>query len=385
MRPYRTVLEQKIRERRQTFEEFVADVEIFAREHNEPGTLGLRHLQRLVAGRRPDGRPLAGVHVVTARLLEGILGVPIDELLAPPSTPTTPDNDEAELHQRLYAASQVDDATVTMLQDQLAHIRLIDRRLGATVAHEEALTKASQVATLLSHATSTRIRQRLASLLSELYCLAGWQALDLGLTTQSWHYYDLANSAAFESENYSFKALAETGRAFVLVDIGETATAVDLVARTQRAAYRTCSHLTRSWLAASHGEVLAADGNGTESLRAFDRASALLTTSTPDTADPYMALDSVHLARWRGHALARCGADDAVGVLADSLSRLDPTFTRAETALRVDLARAFTILNEAPEAATQVSKAADLATKIGSIRQQRRINGIIHSTQNPGS
>ena len=263
-----------------------------------------------------------------------------------------------------------------MLQDQLNNIRHIDRQLGATVAHDETLTKANQVATLLSHATSSNTRQRLASLLSEIYCLAGWQALDLGMTTQSWHYYDLANSAAFESENYAFKALAEAGRAFVLVDIGETSTAVDLVASTRRAADRTCSHLTRSWLAASHGEVLAADGHSSESFHAFDRADTLLANSTPDSADPYMALDSVHLARWRGHALARCGAHEAVEVLANSLDKLDPTFTRAETALRVDLARAFTVLNEPPEALTQARKAADLATKIGSVRQQRRIASI---------
>jgi hypothetical protein len=372
---YRTVLEQKIRERKQTFEEFAADVETFARENNEPGTLGVRHLQRLVAGRRPDSRPLGQVHLVTARLLERILGLPIEQLLAPPVA-ATPDESDIELHQRLYAASQIDDTTVTMLQDQLNNIRHIDRQLGATVAHNETITKADQVGALLSHATSASTRQRLASLLSELYCLAGWQALDLGMTTQSWHYYDLANSAAFESENYSFKALAEAGRAFVLVDIGETSTAVDLVARTRRTADRVCSHLTRSWLAASHGEVLAADWLSSPSLHAFDQAETLLADNTPDSGDPYMALDSVHLARWRGHALARSDAHDAVAVLSDCLEKLDPTFTRAETALRVDLASAFAVLNEQPEAAEQTNKAADLAAKIGSVRQQRRLARI---------
>jgi hypothetical protein len=122
--------------------------------------------------------------------------------------------------------------------------------------------------------------------------------------------------------------------------------------------------------------MLAADGHGSESLHAFDQADALLIDTTSGGADPYMALDSVHLARWRGHALARCGAHDAVEVLTNSLSKLDTTFTRAETALRVDLASAFIALNEPPEATEQASKAADLATKIGSVRQQRRIARI---------
>lgn len=376
MRPYRTVLEQKIRERKQTFEEFTAYVETFAREHNEPGTLSVRHLQRLVAGRRSDGRPLGPVHAVTARLLERILGLSIDELLAPPLAPVAPNDSETEFRQRLHASGQVDDAMITILQHQLDAIRHIDRQLGATVAHDETLTKAAQVATLLSHNMTTRIRQRLASLLSELYCLAGWQALDLGTATESWRYYDLANSAAFESENYSYKALAEAGRTFVLVDVGKTSTAVDLVAITRQTTDRNCSHLTRSWLAAAYGEVLAADDVVSESLRAFDRAEVLLGNNTPDISDPYMALDTVHLARWRGHALARCAEPDAVDVLSKSLSQLDSTFIRAETGLRVDLAYAFAVLDEPAESTAQACKAADLATKIGSVRQQQRIASI---------
>lgn len=84
MQTFRTVLEQKIRERRLTLEEFVEFTETFAREHQEPGTLGMRHLQRLIAGHGTGGRPLGPVRVATARLLEGIFGVSIDELLAPP-------------------------------------------------------------------------------------------------------------------------------------------------------------------------------------------------------------------------------------------------------------------------------------------------------------
>lgn len=87
MRMFRTVLEQKIWERRQTFEEFAEYAETFAREHDEPGTLGVRHLQRLAAGRGPNGRPLGQVRPATARLLERILGLSVDELLAAPAAP----------------------------------------------------------------------------------------------------------------------------------------------------------------------------------------------------------------------------------------------------------------------------------------------------------
>ena len=85
MRAFRTVLEQKIRERRQTLQEFVDFAEAFARENNEPGMIGVRHLQRLIAGRKPSGEPIGpSVQAATARLLERIFELRIDELLSAP-------------------------------------------------------------------------------------------------------------------------------------------------------------------------------------------------------------------------------------------------------------------------------------------------------------
>jgi len=275
MRPFRTVLEQKIRERRMTFEGFVDYAETFAREHREPGTLGVRHLQRLVAGRRSDGRPLGLVKPETARLLEHIFGVSIDELLAPPGAAAVPVNDAAaELRQRLDASRRIDVSVIAELQAQLASIRRLDRQLGAVVAHDEVRTKITQVADLLTHSVPNAVREPLAGLLSELCCLAGWQALDLGRVADSWRHYDRANMAALQSDIPPFKALAAAGRGFVLVDVGETESAVDILYCARETADRRCSRLLRSWLAAAHGETLAANGQRDESLQAFDTASA---------------------------------------------------------------------------------------------------------------
>jgi 8-oxo-dGTP pyrophosphatase MutT (NUDIX family) len=104
---FRTVLEQKIRERRQTFEEFAAYAELYAREHREPGTLSVRHLQRLMAGRRSDGRPLGPVKPETARLLEHIFRLSIEELLAPPARPTCSADSGSEHAQVLRVAIAV--------------------------------------------------------------------------------------------------------------------------------------------------------------------------------------------------------------------------------------------------------------------------------------
>ncbi|GAB1509792.1 hypothetical protein [Actinophytocola sp. KF-1] len=90
---HRTLLEQMIKERRQTFEEFAEFAEVFAREHGESGTISLRHLQRLVAGRGTGGEPLGAVRPATARLLERIFGVSVEELLSPPVETLSTDSD----------------------------------------------------------------------------------------------------------------------------------------------------------------------------------------------------------------------------------------------------------------------------------------------------
>jgi 8-oxo-dGTP diphosphatase len=81
--PPRTLLEQLIRQRCQTYPEFVESVERFARDHGEDGTLSIRHVQRLAAGHRGDGLPLGAVRPATARLLRRIFDRSIQELLGP--------------------------------------------------------------------------------------------------------------------------------------------------------------------------------------------------------------------------------------------------------------------------------------------------------------
>jgi hypothetical protein len=372
----RSVLEQRIRERQQTFEEFAEYAEKFARDHGEPGTLSVRHLQRLAAGRRPDGTPIGHPRPATTRLLERIFGMTITELLAPPAAYEKSEDSAEELRQRLHASRRVDMAVIELLQTQLDATRRLDRQLGAVVAYEEVKTKIGQVGRLFSYSVSPCVRAQLAALLSELCTLAGWQALDLGRVTDSWQRYEQGKVAAAESGARLYEAHAAAEQAFVLIDIGQPADATTLIAHARASAAKHSPQLLRSWLAAAHGEALAANGQRTQSLREFDAAAAMLPTATTNSDGPYVALDSIHLARWRGHALARFGDGAAVQVLTDALNHLDPSFIRAETALRVDLATAFAAIGEHEEAHIQALIADRLAAAIGSIRQRRRMRTL---------
>ncbi|MFD0812002.1 hypothetical protein ACFQ05_18705 [Amycolatopsis umgeniensis] len=376
----RTVLEMKLRERNQTLAEFVEDPERFARRFGEPGTLSVRHLQRLISGRKPDGSPVGRPRPATARLLERMLGLGIGELLsAPGAVRGSTEDPDAELRQRLSAARRVNADVLTLLHSQLSSVRRLDRELGASTAHEEVATKIRQIARLRSHSLTSDVRGRLAALLAEFGTLAGWQKLDMGSVHDSWQFYEQAKAAARESGDEAFEVHCLAEQAFVLIDVGETGSAVDLLCAAERQARHLAGRLLRAWLAAAHGEALAADGQGSASLLAFDRAAALLPIDLSAVDGPYVVLDPVHLARWRGHALARIGEPEAVNVLSTALSRLDPTFTRAEVALRVDLATAFVTMGEHEEGRAHAARARALAVEIGSVRQQRRIAQLIAS------
>jgi tetratricopeptide (TPR) repeat protein len=190
-----------------------------------------------------------------------------------------------------------------------------------------------------------------------MYTLAGWQALDLGDLAEAWQHYEQSRSAAAQSDSVPHESHAAAEQAFVLLDANATRDSVDLLDDARRRAESAAPRVLRAWLAAAHGEALAAHGDQTASLRAFDRAAELLPSDAVDER-PYVALDTVHLTRWRVHALARFGDPHATAVLINALNGLDPSFVRAQTALRVDLAIALTASGDRDEARDHADHAA---------------------------
>ena len=208
----------------------------------------------------------------------------------------------------------------------------------------------------------------------QLCALAGWQALDMGRLTEAWQHHERGKAAAKESSSPEFEAHVTAEQAFVLIDLGEIKEAVELLVAVQHKSKRRLGQLMQAWLTAAHGEALAAMLQRSESVRAFDQALTLLPPAAPPRdSGPYVVLDTVHLERWRGHALARLGEPEAAEVLTRALAMLDPTFVRAATALRIDLASALLATNEQEQAGLIMNQARAFAADIGSERQTRRI------------
>ncbi|OZM82792.1 hypothetical protein [Pseudonocardia sp. MH-G8] len=378
-KPPRTLLEAKIRERNMTLEEFAEYAETFARENGETGTLSVRQLQRLLAPRldRPAGMP----RPATRRLLEGIFGAPTLELLGPPTQRAPHERADfaewevsaAELNRLVATAERVDVETLRLLADQIENTRRLDRRFGATALLGALRLHAQHIEALFAHCTNDATTRALAAVLTDAHTLAGWQSLDRGEVGRAWDHYQRACDAARAADSAALHAHALAEQAVVLADIGRTTDGAAVSSRAREIG-RGGPPLLCAWLAAAHGEALAADGQQNASLHAYTDAELLLPVSVErDDKGPYLALDSVHLARWRGHALARFGCTEAVTVLSKALIDHDVEFSRAEAGLRVDLALAYLACGEHDAAREQRTAASGIAEAVGSARQRRRL------------
>jgi tetratricopeptide (TPR) repeat protein len=287
-----------------------------------------------------------------------------------------PDPEADELRARLAAARTIDHHTVEVFRHQVDHARHIDRRFGAFTQLDQLRTQINQVQQLLTYRAGPK-RSALAGALAEASTLAGWQALDRAALGQAWTHYERAKHAAREADSLALLAHATAEQAFVLLDLDETTAAVDQLTHARSIAHRTATPLLQAWLAAAHGETLAAAGHADDSRRAFDTASRLLPADPVDPALPFVFLGESHLDRWRGHALARIGAPDAINQLTNALTRLPADFARARTGLLVDLAYAHAAAGDRDAALTHAQQARRLAAQIKSDRQQRRLSKLV--------
>jgi tetratricopeptide (TPR) repeat protein len=308
------------------------------------------------------------------RLFREIYGRTNAELGFPDEPAEEPE--AAELRARLAMARTVDLETVEVFRHQVDHARHVDRRFGALTQLAQLRAQIDQVHDLLSYRAGPQ-RSALAGVLVEASTLAGWQALDRAALGQAWTHYERAKAAAREADSPALLAHATAEQAFVLIDLDETTTAVDQLAYARSIANGTAKPLLRAWLAAAQGETLAAAGHADDARRAFDIASGLLPSDPVDPAMPFLFLGDSHLDRWRGNALARVGAPDAIDQLTDALARLPVGFVRARTGLLVDLAYAHAAAGDRDAALAHARQARRLAAQIRSDRQQRRLNRLV--------
>jgi hypothetical protein len=289
---------------------------------------------------------------------------------------------ETDLAARLAAAEALDAPLVTLLEAQTQSFRALDRQLGAARLLQQTEAHIGQMDDLWRYALPGPHRTALAAALAETAALAGWQALDLGDTDKAWSLHETAKAAARDSEDPTIIAHVTAQQAYALLDLDRPASAVAQIQHARREAGGKVPGLLRSWLWAAEAEAQAAAGAATEAQIALDNASEALPAQGGESL-PFLFLDEVHLARWRGHCLARLGKASAVQELTDAVTRLDPTFTRAAAGHRCDIALAYSVRGQHEEARAEARAAEVLATRASSTRQRRRIARLLRSGMEP--
>jgi tetratricopeptide (TPR) repeat protein len=289
-----------------------------------------------------------------------------------PPAPAPDDAASDELASELARASTVDGEVAKLLQSQTDTIRQLDNRQGAQLILDQMRAHIAHSEELNRHAVRPGVRGMLAKVLADASTLAGWQTLDVGTPRESWEHFERAKAAAREAEDASLLAFATAEQAYVLLDLGETEQAAELVEYARRRAAGTVPAIMRTWLAGAYAEMAAALGDTKSAHTALDEATGLLPTE-PDALAPYIALSETQLGRWRGACLARLGDAGAIEELSTVLAGTEGMSPRAEAGLRVDLAASLIARGERADAEEHLRAARILVGRAGSMRQKRRI------------
>lgn len=283
---------------------------------------------------------------------------------------------EHELAARLASSSKLDAAMIAVLAAEVEGLRRQDRTFGAALLSERMGALVEQLVQLMDYSLTPDTSVGLAAVLADAATLAGWQAVDTGNTVRAWGHFTTATNAARLAGSNTLLAHALGERAYAILQTGDATTARATV--THALTLDTLPPRVQAWLHAASAEFAAADNARDDALRAFDHAATVLPAQgSSDEDSPFILLDSTHLARWRGSALARLADPDALQHLTAALNAPQDGHTvRGMAGLHADLASAHATLRDREQALHYLREAERLARQIGSQRLQDRLEHV---------
>lgn len=338
----RTLLEQLIREREQTYEEQVKAFVELARRLDEPATMTVRHLQRLASGERSGERATPS----TRRVMREFYGRGLDELLGPPAAPAAPvaalpvprqapDLDLDQLVTLTDNADALAQLTVDVLADPLGPaksdvvpevwqatvvrwllqpapctpsagsrgpLRQVDievvrsatrmlagwdyqfgggrsRMLVAQCLATEALPLARQAS------SASWLGREYLSAVAALARLAGWSAYDIGSHGTAQRYLALALNLALEADDRALGGRILAGMSHQANYLGQHQRAVELARAAHEGSRGHATPTALSLFHAMEARALAALGDETRCAQALTRAEEALRRGDPEN-DP---------------------------------------------------------------------------------------------------
>jgi len=294
-------------------------------------------------------------------------------LVDPVEAPNVAGSDLDTLRAELAAAATVDESAIELIGTQLRATRALDDRLGAAAVSGSAYAQLSYLERALAYGTDSHLRRQLGRLVVDAATLAGRLALDGAEHSTAWRHLETAKAGAREAESSALLGYAMVEQAAVLTDIGEVATAVDLVDQAITAATTEVPTPLRAWFEASRGEALAAAGAASPAHSAYRSAERELSASTARSDIsfvelPFLRFDLPALHRHRGHARRLLHEDESA--IEDLRQALDDGggSSREVAGIHVDLVHAHRSIGQLTEAAEHARSARAIATRIGSTR-----------------
>jgi transcriptional regulator with XRE-family HTH domain len=294
--------------------------------------------------------------------------------LSEPSGPPGTDAVGADaLRAQLAAAAAVDETAIELIRNQLRTTRALDDRLGTAAVAGSAYAQLSYLEGALWHTTRPVHRRRLGRLVVDAATLAGRLALDGARATEAWRHYETAKVGAREAESPTLLGYSMVEQATVLADIGERATALELVEQGVTMVATDTPGPQRAWFEAARGEALATAGVARPAHEAYRSAEQQLNDHPVDSDTsfaeiPFLEFDLAALHRYRGHGRRllredRSAIEDLERALHDGGGSL-----REIAGVHVDLVHAHGAIGQRADAARHARSAREIATRIGSAR-----------------
>lgn len=260
------------------------------------------------------------------------------------------------------AGGQLDDATVTMVEDRLPGLRHLDDRLGGASVLRVAQGDLHIVTELLRNSSyTTELGQRLYRLAAELGRLAGWIAFDTGLHAAAQRYYAAALHCAHTAGDRPLGAHILAGMSFQATLAG---TPQDGVSLADTAADHTthAGPRVRALIATRQARAAARAGDSAACDRALHRAEQLLASARGEEPEWIYYFDRAELEAQAGACLLDLGRHaEADTVLTRALSDQNTGYARDRTIYLVRAARARTLGGHLDSACELAGQAAELA------------------------
>jgi hypothetical protein len=226
----------------------------------------------------------------------------------------------------------------------------------------------------------------LLSTIGEALALYGWFAFDRNDKTHAQRFYDLATNAARDAEDHALTACVLGYRSYLAEATGDLPQARDMLAVAQEHTRAPSSAATRSWLAARESEIRASLREGTDALRALDRATTAYDYARPQHERAWTAfLTGSRLGSMAVTTYTRLD-HPRLGPTADAvLAALGPNDAKVKAIILADLATA-SIHREAYDQGASLATTALAATtsqeiSIGADRL-RRLRHLIEPHRN---